>query len=339
MSAETLRANGQESILPISITDHILNEQRHHPEATGALTSIMLGLARVARRISKTAREAESSGAYGLTGEINVQGEKVIKLDKQANDLFKEVMSKDPHVAGFASEEETTFVPFKPDPKRKYVLWFDPLDGSSNFDTSVTIGSIFSIYQRVSSVEESVNEADFLQKGREQVGAGYFVFGFDTKLVYTTGNGVFNFNLDSSGEFVLSKELPQIVTPEESMYYSVNEAYSPQWFPHVVAFVEMLKTMPEKPCSARYAGSLVTDFHRNLLKGGVYLYLSDKKHPEGKLRLNCELNPLAFIAEQAGGRATNGEMDILDIQPTSLHQRSPVVIGSKNEVNAFLKSK
>ncbi|MFA6814355.1 MAG: class 1 fructose-bisphosphatase [Candidatus Pacebacteria bacterium] len=332
-----LSHNGENHALPINISDHLRREQLRHPEATGALSSILADLSRVAKEISYLVNTAGINGAYGSTGKINVQGESVIKLDEQANRQFKDILSNNPYVAGFASEEEMTFVPFAPDSRSKYVLWFDPLDGSSNFDTNVSIGSIFSIYQRVSDARGSVNESDFLQAGRAQVCSGYFLYGTSTMLVYTTGHGVYGFTLDPSvGEFVLPQDYAKIMMPESARTYSVNEAYRPLWSPRMVAFIDWLKTRNDDPCGARYVGSLVADFHRNLLKGGIFLYPQDEKHPSGKLRLNCELNPLAYIVEQAGGLATDGENNILDIQPSSLHQRSPVLIGSKNEVLSYM---
>ncbi|HQO51681.1 MAG TPA: class 1 fructose-bisphosphatase [Candidatus Woesebacteria bacterium] len=338
MRLESPRFNGENHSLPINITDHLRREQLRHPEATGALTSILADLSRVAKEISYLVNTAGISGAYGSTGKINVQGETVIKLDDQANEQFKNILSKNFFVAGFASEEEESFVPFEPDPRRKYILWFDPLDGSSNFDTNVSIGSIFSIYHRLTDLDTPVNQSDFLQTGRAQVCSGYFLYGSSTMLVYTTGHGVYGFTLDPSvGEFVLPQNYAKITMPESASIYSINEAYRPQWPAQVVAFIDYLKTRSEQPCGARYVGSLVADFHRNLLKGGIFLYPQDEKHPHGKLRLNCELNPLAFLAEQAGGMATDGKTNILDIQPTSLHQRSPVLIGSKNEVLDYLQ--
>ena len=337
MSVEVLKPKKEEpaSQNNVNIIDHIRQEQARHSEASGAFTSILTDLVRVAKEISYLVNQAGISDAYGTTEKTNTYGEKVIKLDDQANNRFKEILERNPYVAGFASEEEETYVPFEPDPKRKYVLWFDPLDGSSNFDTNVSIGSIFSIYQRVSPTNERVSQKDFLQKGREQVCSGYFLYGSSTMLVYTTGQGVYGFTLDSRvGEFVLPKNYSEIKTPKSSRFYSINEGYSPYWSSEVREFIENLKTR-EKPCKARYVGSMVADFHRNLLKGGVFLYPRDEKHPNGKLRLNCELNPLAFLAEQAGGMAIDGKENILDIKPKELHQLSPVIIGSKNEVLAF----
>lgn len=325
-------------LLPINIQEHLRQEQNLHTEATGALTSILADLSRVAKSISYLVNTAGLTDAYGPTGQTNVQGEAVIKLDERANEQFKHVLRLNPHVAGYASEEENTYVPFPEGDREKYVVWFDPLDGSSNFDTNVSIGSIFAIYKRISDVKVPVDEKDFLQKGCKQVCSGYFLYGSSTMFVYTAGEGVYGFTLDPSvGEFVLPEGYSHIKTPESGKIYSVNEGYSGRWFTDTRDYINYLKTREENPCISRYIGSLVADFHRNLLKGGVYIYPKDIKNPNGKLRLCCELNPLAQVAEQAGGLATDGKNKILDIQPEQLHQRSPVVIGSKKEVEEFKK--
>lgn len=324
--------------LPVNIKEHLVREQNLHPEATGALTSILADLSRVAKSISYLVNTAGLTDAYGYTGMINAQGEKVIKLDQRANEQFKHVLRLNPYVAGYASEEEESFVSFPSGDKEKYIVWFDPLDGSSNFDTNVSIGSIFAIYRRLSSENDLVTEKDFLQRGCEQVCSGYFLYGTSTMFVYTTGEGVYGFTLDPTiGEFVLPEGYSKIKTPEMGRIYSINEAYSDRWFPNVTKYIEELKTREKDPYTARYVGSLVADFHRNLLKGGVYLYPEDSKNLNGKLRINCELNPLAFVAEQAGGMAIDGKERIMDLVPRYLHERSPVVIGSKREVELFTK--
>lgn len=325
-----------EGSLPVNIQEHLRKEQGLHPEATGALTSILADLSRVAKSVSYLVNTAGITDAYGSMGRTNIQGETVLKLDDRANEQFKHILKSNPHVAGYASEEEETFVSFSDGDHGKYIVWFDPLDGSSNFDTNVSIGSIFAIYKRVSDEQSSIDETDFLQPGCKQVCAGYFLYGTSTMFVYTTGNGVYGFTLDPSvGEFVLPNGYSQIKIPETGKIYSINEGNSHRWFPDVTKFIDYVKTREENPCSARYVGSLVADFHRNLLKGGVFLYPRDRKNPDGKLRLNCELNPLSFLVEQAGGLATDGSNRILDIIPRSLHQRSPAVIGSRREVELF----
>ncbi|MFA6007521.1 MAG: class 1 fructose-bisphosphatase [Candidatus Shapirobacteria bacterium] len=329
--------NGNGNHLPVNISEHLRNQQELHPEATGALTSILADMTRVAKRISYLVNTAGLTDAFGYTGKTNAQGEQVIRLDERANEQFKNVLKNNHHVAGYASEEENSFVSFLPGVERKYVVWFDPLDGSSNFDTNVSIGSIFSIYRRVTDVNGPVEERDFLQKGSEQVCSGYFLYGTSTMFVYTTGDGVYGFTLDPSvGEFVLPESYSKIQIPERGMIYSVNEANSENWSARVKEYIHELKTRKEDPCSARYVGSLVADAHRNMLKGGVYLYPSDKKYPNGKLRVNCELNPLSFVTEQTGGKSINENgLRIMDIQPRTLHERSSVVIGSRREVELF----
>lgn len=333
--------NSQEinkNYLPVNIQEHFRKEQASHPEATGALTSILTDLSRVAKSISYLVNTAGIKDIYGITGEFNVQGEAVLKLDERANEQFKEVLCSNPYVAGFASEEEESFVAFSPNEKGKYVVWFDPLDGSSNFDTNVSIGSIFAIYKRVSDIKDLVDEKDFIQPGCNQVCAGYFLYGASTMLVYTAGNGVYGFTLDPSvGEFVLPESYSRIKIPEKGKIYSVNEGNSGKWNSNVKNYIDYLKTRDEDQCGARYIGSLVADFHRNLLKGGVFIYPEEIGKSEGKLRLNCELNPMSFIVEQAGGMAIDGNNRILDLIPCSLHQRSPVVTGSKREVELFTK--
>lgn len=322
--------------LPLNIQAHLRAEQSSHPEATGALTSILNDLAVVAKLISHLVNTAGLQDMYGVTGATNVQGESVLKLDERANDQFKNILLENPNVAGFASEEEETFVSFSKSDGGRYVVWFDPLDGSSNFDTNVSIGSIFAIYRRVSAENDQVNENDFLQKGSEQVCSGYFLYGASTMFVYTTGHGVYGFTLNPNiGEFMLPDGYSQMRIPESGNIYSVNEGYSHRWSPKIREYIDSLKTRAKNPCSARYIGSLVADLHRTLRKGGAFLYPRDSKHPEGKLRLCCELNPLALLVEQAGGMATDGQTRILEIKPERLHQRSPVVMGSRDEVGQF----
>ncbi|MFH1720223.1 MAG: class 1 fructose-bisphosphatase, partial [Patescibacteria group bacterium] len=223
--------------LPINIRVHLRQEQNLHPEATGALTSILTDLSVVAKTVSYLINTAGISDAYGLTGRTNIQGEKVLKLDERANEQFKRVLQSNPYMAGYASEEEDGFVSFPVDDKRKYIAWFDPLDGSSNFDTNVSIGSIFAIYKKVTDKQIPVDEKDFLQKGCEQVCSGYFLYGTSTMFVYTTGNGVYGFTLDPSiGEFVLPNGYSQIQTPETGKTYSINEGYSYRWTSNVTKY-------------------------------------------------------------------------------------------------------
>jgi fructose-1,6-bisphosphatase I len=241
-------------------------------------------------------------------------------------------------LCGMASEEAEGIIPI-PDkyPKGKYMIVFDPLDGSSNIDVNVNIGTIFAMFKRPEGRTGEAAHQDFLQPGRTLIAAGYVVYGSSTMLVYTTGRGVNGFTLDPSvGEFILSH--PDMTIPENGRIYSVNEANYNRWEPAMREYIDELRNNMETPYTARYIGSLVADFHRNLLKGGVFLYPADTKNPKGKLRLMYEAIPLAYICEQAGGRATDGKTDILDILPAAIHQRTPLVIGSKNDVEKYLST-
>jgi fructose-1,6-bisphosphatase I len=273
----------------------------------------------------------------GLTGEVNIQGEQVRKLDHFANQVLIYRMQRSGVLCAMSSEENADIIEVPENmPRGNYILIFDPLDGSSNIDADVNIGTIFSIHRKTSE-EPCVTTMDFLKKGSEQVAAGYFLYGPSTMLVYTTGDGVHGFTLDPSvGEFLLSHS--NIKIPEYGKIYSVNESYALYWDERTKKCVEYFKSRDNergKPYSTRYIGSLVADFHRNLLYGGIFMYPADKKDPakpRGKLRLLCEASPLAFIADQAGGLATDGAIRILDIQPEALHERVPLFIGSKKDV-------
>jgi fructose-1,6-bisphosphatase I len=259
-----------------------------------------------------------------------VQGEAQQKLDVYANDLFLRMMRTQGAVCAVASEENDDIVHF--DNGGKYVVTMDPLDGSSNIDVNVSIGTIFSIYKRISTGPKATLE-DFLQPGRAQVAAGYIVYGSSTMLVYSTGHGVNGFTLDPSiGTFCLSH--PNMTSPADGKIYSINEG---NWYEFSDGVRNYIDGCKQKKMSARYIGSLVADFHRNLLKGGVYLYPGTAKAPKGKLRLLYEANPLAFLAEQAGGKATDGTARILDLMPTELHQRTPLYIGSSQMVDAAMR--
>jgi fructose-1,6-bisphosphatase I len=324
----------------LNIQGFILTEQSHHQAATGELSSILTEIAFGAKIVSREINKAGLIDVLGLTGKINVQGEQVQKLDEYANDIFIKILRRGRHVAALASEENDDILDFsKNTPEAKYVVCIDPLDGSSNIDANVSVGTIFSIYAKLSDAS-SVYSADFLQKGSQQVCAGYILYGSSTVFVYTTGHGVNCFTLDPSiGEFILSH--PDLKIPTEGKVYSVNEGYSAAWQPGIMQYVEALKKGLQgykKPHKARYIGSLVSDFHRNLLYGGIYLYPPDTKSPSGKLRLLFEANPMAFIITQAGGRATNGVQDILAIQPTEIHERVPLYIGSSTDITHLLAS-
>ncbi len=316
----------------VTIERHIIEEERRHPGARGAFSNILSDIALAAKVISRQVNMAGLVDILGRAGHRNVQGEAVQKLDVFAQDVMYRAMDHTGHLCCMVSEEVEDFIPI-PDkfPAGGYVLLFDPLDGSSNIDVNVSIGTIFSILKKVSPEERGSLE-DCLQPGRRQLAAGYVVYGSSTMLVYTTGNGVHGFTLDPSiGEFLLSHE--NIRIPEAPpRFYSVNEAYEERWSPGMRAFVDHLKGRDGSDggggFSSRYIGSLVADFHRTLLRGGIFMYPGDSRNPEGKLRLLYEASPLAFIAEQAGGRASDGRRDILEVEPAGLHQRTPLFLGA-----------
>ncbi len=315
----------------VTIERHIIEAERQFPEATGAFSSILYDIAFAAKMIAREVRRAGLNDILGLTGEVNVQGEEVKKLDEFANDVIFKALDHTGHLCGMASEEEEDFIPI-PDrfPTGKYCVMYDPLDGSSNIDANVSVGTIFSIHRKVSDHERGCVE-DCLQAGTRQVAAGYVVYGSSTMLVYTTGNGVHGFTLEPSiGEFLLSHPNMRIPTPGQRIY-SCNEGNYVCWSEEQRRFVDHLKGIDgenAKPFSSRYIGSLVADFHRNLLYGGLFMYPADVKSPRGKLRLLYEAAPLAMIAEHAGGRASDGTQRILEIVPTALHERTPLYIGT-----------
>ena len=319
----------------VTIERHIIEAERQFPEATGAFSSILYDVAFAAKMIAREVRRAGLNDILGLTGEVNVQGEEVKKLDEFANDVIFKALDHTGHLCGMASEEEEDFIPI-PDrfPTGKYCVMYDPLDGSSNIDANVSVGTIFSIHRKVSDHERGCVE-DCLQAGTRQVAAGYVVYGSSTMLVYTTGNGVHGFTLEPSiGEFLLSHPHMRIPTPGQRIY-SCNEGNYVRWSEEQRRFVDHLKGIDgenAKPFSSRYIGSLVADFHRNLLYGGLFMYPADVKSPRGKLRLLYEAAPLAMIAEHAGGRASDGTQRILDIVPTELHERTPLYIGTAEYV-------
>lgn len=328
----------------LNLQGFILSEEAEHPAATGELSSILTEIAFASKIVSREINKAGLVDILGLTGKINAQGEKVQKLDEFANEIFTQILRRGKHVAAVASEEFDDIYDYsKKSEDAKYVVCMDPLDGSSNIDVNVSVGTIFSIYKRISKAGNgSTVLKDFLQKGREQIAAGYVLYGSSTMFVYSTGSGVNGFTLDPSiGEFILSHR--NLTIPEKGTFYSVNEGYTEILDPSICEFIEHLKKGAKgykKPHKARHIGSLVSDFHRNLLKGGIFMYPKNKKSPEGKLRLLFENNPMAFLVEQAGGLSSNGEKSILDIEPTKLHQRTPLFIGSKKDIKLlqnFLK--
>ncbi len=328
----------------MTLERHIIEEERRYPAATGEFTGLLHDLSLAAKLVWREVTKAGLVNILGSTYRYNVSGDVVKKLDEFADETIYKAMDHGGHLCVMASEENEDVLQI-PDhyPKGKYVLLYDPLDGSSNIDANVTIGSIFSIYRRVTSKGRGTLE-DCLQPGHKQVTAGYVIFGSSTMFVYSTGFGVHGFTLDPTvGEFLLSHE--GIKIPKKGKIYSVNEGNSHRWDDRVKRFVDYLKEEDKatgRPYSSRYIGTLVADFHRTLLYGGIFMYPRDKKNPEGKLRLMYECNPMAFLVEQAGGSASNGEQRILEIQSSSLHQRTPLFIGSKDDVKAaeeFLKGR
>lgn len=318
-----------------TLARHIYEEERKYPEATGELSDLLHDLSLAAKVISLDVNKAGLIDIIGFTGEENVHGEKVKKLDIFANDMMIKAMDHGGHLCVMASEEEEDIIHIPTEFNiGKYVLLFDPLDGSSNIDANVSIGTIFSIYKRISPEGGPGTMEDCLQPGMKQVAAGYIIYGSSTIFVYTSGNGVHGFTLDPSfGEFILSH--PNIRTPKKSKIYSINEGNYLYWHPGLKKYIKWLQeedAATERPYSSRYIGSMVSDIHRNLLYGGIYMYPADSRSPTGKLRLMYECNPMAFIVEQAGGRASDGKKRMLEIQPGSLHQRTPIFIGSEEDV-------
>lgn len=316
----------------VTIERHILEQQKQHPEATGVLTSILYDMALAGKLIARETNRAGLTDILGLTGDRNIQGEEVAKLDEFANAAIVRLNQFTGRLAVMASEEREDIIPI-PDrfPTGRYVLLFDPLDGSSNIDYSVSIGTIFSVLRRKTPVGEPATLADVMQRGREIVAAGYVLYGPSTMMVYSAGNGVHGFTLDQTvGEFLLSH--PDIMIPKKPKFYSVNQGYERYWAREIQEYTNDLQT---RNLSMRYIGSLVSDFHRNLLGGGIFYYPADSRDPakpHGKLRLLYEASPLAFLAEHAGGCASDGTQPILEIEPTELHQRTPLFIGNTHLV-------
>ena len=319
---------------------HIIEEQEKYAGATGELSKLLHDLSLATKVISLEVNKAGLVDIIGYTGDNNVHGEQVKKLDMLAHDMLIKAMDHGGHLCVMASEEEEDIIQI---PQKfnvgKYVLLFDPLDGSSNIDANISIGTIFSIYRRVSKGNGPGTMEDCLQKGIHQVAAGYVVYGSSTMLVYTAGNGVHGFTLDPAfGEYLLSH--PNMQTPKKSKIYSINEGNYLYWHPGLKKYIKYLQEEDKstsRPYSSRYIGSMVADIHRNLLYGGIFMYPADSRNPNGKLRLMYECNPMAFIVEQAGGRATNGKKRILEIQPEKLHQRIPIFIGSEEDVKMVEK--
>jgi fructose-1,6-bisphosphatase I len=317
-----------------TLDEFTLQQLRDFPQATGELSMLLRDIGLAAKRVNVEVNKAGLVDILGDEGSVNVQGEDVKKLDIFANNQFIGVLKHGISCAGVGSEENDDIVIFDDEVSNnsKYVLLMDPLDGSGNIDVNVSIGTIFSVYRRVSAKSTPCTIEDFLQPGNQQVAAGYIIYGSSTMLVYATRRGVNGFTLDPSiGEFCLSH--PDIKCPEDGKIYSVNHGNFFQYEEKVRKYINVCQQKTSDtggPYTQRYIGSMVADVHRNLLKGGIFMYPGTTDKPKGKLRLLYECNPLAFIVEKAGGKCTNGTIRTLDVEPTELHQRSPFFIGSKN---------
>lgn len=318
-----------------TLGEFIIENQSEFQYSSGELSRLINSIRLAAKVVNHEVNKAGLVDILGAAGETNVQGEDQQKLDVYANEVFIKTLTNREIVCGIASEEEDDFITIKGRNKKndnKYVVLMDPLDGSSNIDVNVSVGTIFSIYRRVTPSGTPVTIEDFLQPGNKQVAAGYIVYGTSTMIVYSTGHGVNGFTLNPAiGTYYLSH--PNMRFPETGAIYSVNEGnyiHFPQGVKNYIKYCQAEEE--DRPYTSRYIGSLVSDFHRNMIKGGIYIYPNTSKNPDGKLRLLYECNPMAYIAEQAGGRASNGFMNILDIVPTELHQRAPFFCGSKRMV-------
>jgi len=318
-----------------TLGEFIIENQSSFKYTSGELSRLINSIRLAAKVVNHEVNKAGLVDIIGNFGETNIQGEDQQKLDVYANNKFIQTLTNRNIVCGIASEEEDDFITINSQDENnqnKYVVLMDPLDGSSNIDVNVSVGTIFSVFRRVTPVGTPVTIEDFLQKGNQQVAAGYIIYGTSTMLVYTTGHGVNGFTLNPAiGTFYLSH--PDMQFPEDGKIYSVNEGnyiHFPQGIKNYIKYCQMEEG--DRPYTSRYIGSLVSDFHRNMIKGGIYMYPKTSKDPKGKLRLLYECNPMAFIAEQANAKASDGYMNIMDIQPTELHQRVPFICGSKNMV-------
>ena len=327
-----------------TLGEFIIKNQEQFKYSSGELSRLINSIRLAAKVVNHEVNKAGLVDILGDVGDTNIQGEDQQKLDVYANNIFMQTLTKRQIVCGIASEEEDDFVTIsgnKGTNNNKYIVLIDPLDGSSNIDVNVSVGTIFSVYRRLSKAGAPVQLKDFLQKGNKQVAAGYIVYGTSTMLVYTTGHGVNGFTLNPAiGTFYLSH--PNMMFPKDGTIYSINEGnyiHFPQGVKDYLKYCQ--EEEGNRPYSARYIGSLVSDFHRNMIKGGIYIYPTSTKAPKGKLRLLYECNPIAFLTEQAGGRALDGYMRIMDIKPTELHQRVPFFCGSKNMIEiaeGFMKN-
>ncbi|MEM6687445.1 MAG: class 1 fructose-bisphosphatase [Bacteroidota bacterium] len=318
-----------------TLGEFIIENQAEFKYSSGELSRLINSIRLAAKVVNHEVNKAGLVDIIGAAGETNIQGEDQQKLDVYANDKFIQTLSNRNIVCGIGSEENDDFIAINSldeNNQNKYVVLIDPLDGSSNIDVNVSVGTIFSVYRRVTPVGTPVTLEDFLQEGNKQVAAGYVIYGTSTMLVYTTGHGVNGFTLNPAiGTFYLSH--PNMKFPETGRIYSINEgnyAHFPQGVKNYIKYCQEEKE--DRPYTSRYIGSLVSDFHRNLIKGGIYIYPQTSKAPDGKLRLLYECNPMAFLAEQANGLASNGFQRIMDVQPTALHQRVPIFCGSRKMV-------
>ena len=323
-----------------TLGEFIIKNQTSFKYSSGELSSLINSIRLAAKVVNHEVNKAGLVDIIGSTGEQNIQSEKKQKLDVYANEKFINTLINRNIVCGIASEEEETFISINSNDKKnqnKYVVLIDPLDGSSNIDVNVSVGTIFSIYRRKSKIGAEVSIDDFLQSGRFQVAAGYIIYGTSTMLFYTTGKGVNGFTLNPAiGTFYHSHSNVQI--PKNGNIYSINEGNYLQFPDYVKKYIKFCQEEEdERPFTSRYIGSLVSDFHRNMIKGGIFLYPQTAKNPNGKLRLLYECNPIAFICEQAGGLAINGEKNILDIEPKELHERTPFYCGSEKMIQQFQK--
>ncbi|MBM4169418.1 MAG: class 1 fructose-bisphosphatase [Ignavibacteria bacterium] len=318
----------------VTIERHIIEGERAHPGASGEFSALLRDLTLAFKVIHREVSKAGLVDIIGLTGKENIHGEQVKKLDAFADETVCKAMDHTGHLCIMASEEHEEALNI-PDayPKGKYVLLYDPLDGSSNIDVNITIGTVFSIYRRVSPGGKGTLD-DCLQPGYKQIAAGYAIYGSSTMLIYSTGDGVHGFTLDPSiGEFLLSHE--NLRVPKRGKIYSINEGNYRFWDEGVKKFIKFLQEddkSTNRPYTSRYIGSMIGDIHRTLMYGGIFMYPADQRNPNGKLRLLYEANPMSFVMEQAGGRASNGRKRILDVTPTELHQRTPLFIGSDEDV-------
>jgi len=324
----------------ITLNQFIIDRQADFPYASGEFSRLLYHIAVAAKIVNQKVNKAGLVDILGEAGSMNVQGEDQKKLDVLANEQFIQMLRSSGECCGVASEENQEVLQFDADLERNgnYIVCMDPLDGSSNIDVNVSIGTIFSIYRRITPRGEKAQKEDFLQPGNKQCGAGYVIYGSSTMLVYTTGHGVYGFTLDPGiGEFCLSNS--SIHTPQMGQIYSTNEGYVEhigRGYRDYLHYCQTEDKATNRPYKGRYIGSLVADFHRNLLKGGIYIYPATVSSPKGKLRLLYECNPIALLAEQAGGMATDGRCRILDIQPETIHQRTPFIVGSAGMVEDLM---